>query len=85
MSDGRGCGLLARGAGRWALVAIFAVAALSFVSGCPTGSSSGPAPGEACVERYAKCRLPDGPLGVCSDVPCEEGEVEPCLRCVSQH
>lgn len=62
----------------------FALAAL-LLAGCPTGPSSSPAPGDACVERYAKCRLPDGPLGVCNDAPCEEGETEPCLRCMSQH
>ena len=53
--------------------------------GCPTGVSSTPSPGAECTKRYAKCRLPDGPLGVCNDAPCEEGETEPCLRCVSQH
>ena len=53
--------------------------------GCPAGSSSAPPPGAACTERYAKCRLADGPLGVCNDAPCEEGETEPCLRCMSQH
>ena len=53
--------------------------------GCPTGGSKSPAPGAACVERYAKCRMPDGPLGVCNDAPCAEGESPPCFRCVSQH
>jgi hypothetical protein len=85
MSDGRGLESLARGFGRRALLPVAPLAVALLLSGCPTGWSSAPTPGGACVERYAKCRLPDGPLGVCSDVPCEEGQTEPCLRCVSQH
>ena len=64
----------------WSLV-VFSV----LVAGCPTGESHAPVPGAACVERYAKCRMPDGPLGVCNDAPCPEGETPPCFRCVSQH
>jgi hypothetical protein len=55
------------------------------VAGCPTSATESPVPGAACVERYAKCRMPDGPLGVCNDAPCPEGETPPCFRCISQH
>jgi len=54
-------------------------------AGCPTGGTDSSVPGTVCVERYAKCRMPDGPLGVCNDAPCPEGETPPCFRCVSQH
>jgi hypothetical protein len=64
----------------WGLVVTSLLAA-----GCPTSVTDSPVPGAACVERYAKCRTPDGPLGVCNDAPCPEGETPPCFQCVSQH
>ena len=61
------------------------VACSLLLAGCPTSATDAPVPGAACVERYAKCRLPDGPLGVCNDAPCPEGGTPPCFRCISQH
>jgi hypothetical protein len=60
-----------------------AMAFLSFaLSGCPTASAPPPA---ECTERFVKCTLPDGPLGVCTDVPCDEPGKSGCLGCQSQH
>ena len=67
----------------WLFLGLFVP--LLLAAGCPTGGSKAPVPGAACVERYAKCRMPDGPLGVCNDAPCAEGETPPCFRCISQH
>ncbi|MBX3272712.1 MAG: hypothetical protein KF729_20795 [Sandaracinaceae bacterium] len=50
------------------------------LAGCPSGR---PAPAEACAEVGARCRTPEGPLGVCIETdPCE---APPCLRCAPQH
>jgi hypothetical protein len=38
-----------------------------------------------CLAAYAQCKMPDGPLGVCNEVPCSENQRPPCLRCISQH
>lgn len=67
----------------WSSLGFFVLAVV--VAGCPTPTETSPAPSQTCVTRYAQCRMPDGPLGVCNDVPCEEGQAEPCLKCVSQH
>lgn len=54
-----------------------------FTFGCPDVRQP-PAP-TVCEKAYEKCKLPDGPLGVCDRRPCKSGEPEPCLVCVSQH
>jgi hypothetical protein len=38
-----------------------------------------------CTKRNAQCKLPDGPLGVCGDVPCDDPNKTGCLGCISQH
>lgn len=48
----------------------------SFVEEGPTG---------ACKEVGVQCVLPDGPLGVCEQIPCAKGEARPCLVCTPQH
>lgn len=42
-------------------------------------------PTEACKEAGVQCVLPDGPLGVCEQIPCTDGESGPCLICTPQH
>jgi len=51
-------------------------------AGCPdTTPAAGPV--TTCVEAYVKCKLPDGPLGVCEPIPsCTTG---PCFKCQGQH
>ncbi|MEM9730631.1 MAG: hypothetical protein AAF997_18765 [Myxococcota bacterium] len=55
------------------------------VMGCPPAGENSPSPASPCTTRYAQCKLPDGPLGVCNDTPCAEGQEPPCLKCISQH
>jgi hypothetical protein len=38
-----------------------------------------------CVKQYEKCKLPNGPLGVCDTAPCKAGEPGPCFKCNPQH
>ncbi len=38
-----------------------------------------------CTKAFDKCKLADGPLGVCQEIECKAGEDKPCLKCVSQH
>lgn len=38
-----------------------------------------------CKKAYEKCKLPDGPLGVCEVVACKAGGSDPCFKCTSQH
>jgi hypothetical protein len=68
-----------RSAYRWAIGLL-----VPLLAACPgkDGRSTEPAP---CREAYAQCKLPDGPLGVCNEVPCAENQRPPCLRCISQH
>jgi hypothetical protein len=42
-------------------------------------------PVRECSEVAAQCVLAKGPLGVCEQIPCPEGESAPCLVCTSQH
>jgi hypothetical protein len=37
-----------------------------------------------CVKQYEKCKLPDGPLGVCEPIACPSGEAG-CFKCNPQH
>ena len=67
----------------WSSWGLLAFALL--VTGCPTTTKKAPAPTATCVTRYAQCQMPDGPLGVCNDAPCAEGQATPCFKCVSQH
>ncbi len=64
----------------WGLVA-FAL----LVTGCPTRTEKSRVPPAPCVTLFAQCQMPDGPLGVCNDAPCAEGQTAPCFKCVSQH
>lgn len=52
------------------------------VSGCP--STQG-APTAKCTQLNAQCKLPDGPLGVCTDTACGDGSESGCMECTSQH
>lgn len=66
------------------LRAVPSVLLLGFlVTGCP--EVRGVAPTSECKQAYEKCKLPEGPLGVCDRRVCKAGETEPCLVCVSQH
>lgn len=56
---------------------------LLLLSGCPDLQPSSVS--AACTKQFDKCKLPDGPLGVCQQIECKAGEAEPCLKCVSQH
>jgi hypothetical protein len=74
-------------AARWLAVLLFA---LPWLIACDTGRSKKPkesVPGldSECKKLFEQCTLPDGPIGVCNDVPCQHGEPGPCLRCFSQH
>jgi len=69
---------------RWKLPTFLLSALL--LAGCPNSNSaqkSGPA--ASCVKRSEQCKLSDGLLGVCSDVPCPAGREPPCLKCQPQH
>lgn len=52
---------------------------------CRAGVTKPAAKGDPCRKVYEQCRLPDGPLGVCHETPCSNGQPAPCLVCVSQH
>jgi hypothetical protein len=56
---------------------------LATAGGCGDVKSSGPA--AKCVRIGDQCKLPAGPLGVCSAVDCKPDEVPPCMVCMSQH
>lgn len=63
---------------RWILVVMALLGA-----GCEGAVQSGkPA---ACQTLGEQCKLPAGPLGVCTSVPCAPGAQGPCLACTSQH
>lgn len=49
---------------------------------CPGKKTSAPKP---CRQAFEQCQLADGPLGVCQEVSCAEGQLAPCFNCVSQH
>lgn len=63
---------------------VVVLAALLFATACPSGSNHSPPPTQ-CVKSYEQCKLPSGPLGVCHEAPCAQGETPPCLKCISQH
>lgn len=56
--------------------------ALLLLLGCPELE---PPPTADCKKAYEKCKLPDGPLGVCEVVDCAAEQKGPCYRCTSQH
>jgi hypothetical protein len=63
---------------------IFLALALVVGLGCDTSFvEAGPA--DACKEVAVQCVLPDGPLGVCEQIPCADGTSGPCLVCTPQH
>ena len=65
----------------WALVM---ASTLALLLGCDASFvEEGPA--DVCEEVGVQCVLPDGPLGVCEQIPCEAGEIGPCLVCTPQH
>ena len=53
------------------------------LSGCPERKSMSTP--KRCSEAYAQCQLPEGPIGVCQEVGCAQGQLAPCFNCVSQH
>lgn len=53
------------------------------LAGCDGATTGGP--GETCTERGARCRLPDGPIGVCVDLTTADCAEPPCLVCQPQH
>lgn len=62
---------------------VFALAVSTTGLGCP-GIEVSQVPTE-CKALAAKCKLPSGPLGVCDQVACAEGQGGPCFRCMPQH
>jgi hypothetical protein len=60
-----------------------ALLALATAGGCRDVKNSAPA--AKCVRIGDQCKLPAGPLGVCSAVDCKPDEVPPCMVCMSQH
>lgn len=59
---------------------------LPLLTGCPPGErGSTPQRDVECRKAYEQCRLPEGPLGVCNEAPCEPGQTPPCMKCLSQH
>lgn len=56
---------------------------LGCLSACPNVTEAPVS--KTCSKLYAKCKLPDGPLGICNETPCKSGEKGPCLKCISQH
>jgi hypothetical protein len=59
---------------------------IPLIIGCPAKDRN-PKPQrvETCRKLYEQCKLPNGPLGVCSESACEPGQRPPCMACVSQH
>lgn len=53
--------------------------------GCPDTQQQTAPTSATCTELGARCKLPDGPLGVCNPVTCKPGQAEPCLSCLPQH
>ena len=72
---------------RLALALALATAALGAtvaLGGCGEARRA-PAPeAEPCARIGDRCRLPEGPVGVCNvtTAPCDD---PPCLACISQH
>ncbi len=62
---------------------LFVIVTALLFTGCP-GISEGPGVGP-CKEVSAKCKLSDGPLGVCVKAACPGGKTAPCFVCQSQH
>jgi len=52
------------------------------MTGCEIGEQAVSA---RCTHIGEQCQLPDGPLGVCQERPCEAGHAAPCFTCTSQH
>jgi hypothetical protein len=53
-------------------------------TGCP-GIKRSSGTSTTCSEQFQRCKLPNGPLGVCDLGPCKDNETAKCLRCVPQH
>lgn len=64
------------------MILFTALVALLVLSGCPETSAIST---EACAHVGDPCRLPSGPMGVCSESLATECEHPPCLACTSQH
>ena len=54
------------------------------LAGCPKLETAPPV-AEKCVKQYEKCKLPEGPLGVCDTIECPPGQSGPCFKCMPQH
>lgn len=61
---------------------LLALAAL--LSGCPETAST-PAEDAPCERVGDRCRLSDGPIGVCNDTGRTDCDEPPCLACMPQH
>lgn len=62
-------------------VALLAAALL--LTGCPDLMEAPPS--ATCARVGDKCKLGNGPLGVCVTQACPEGQTEPCYLCQPQH
>ena len=54
-------------------------------AGCDLSGMTSDAPTAICGRIGERCQLPEGPLGVCLDKPCAEGQSPPCFACTPQH
>jgi hypothetical protein len=54
------------------------------LGGCP-GASEAPVLEADCARIGQRCRLPEGPVGVCNDTGRTDCAEPPCLACMAQH
>ncbi|MCA9666448.1 MAG: hypothetical protein KC503_12695 [Myxococcales bacterium] len=69
---------------RIATLALALLLASLVLAGCPE-KRRGDAPSPICTSAFQRCRLGNGPLGVCTPIPCKPGQKPPCLMCRPQH
>lgn len=67
---------------RGMIVGVWTVVVAMILAGCEM--SAAPVPME-CRVLGAQCRLASGPLGVCENVACKDGQAGPCFHCTDQH
>lgn len=67
---------------RETILGVWMIAAATILAGCEMSATSVPT---ECRVLGAQCRLASGPLGVCENVACRDGEAGPCFHCSDQH
>lgn len=66
------------------LLPAIALCGALLLAGCPE-TASDPVGAEECERIGQRCRLEDGPIGVCNDTGKTDCESPPCLECMPQH